>query len=135
MKPQNKKARAPRRSKKTDGIDSVDRQVGQRFRQARLMKGMSQDELGEAVGVSFQAIQKYETGDNRISASRLFRAAQFLGIPVEAFFEDVQSESADNRSEALNSNELALIRAVRAIADEGVHDTIVQLIKDFRSET
>ncbi len=82
--------RRPGRRRKTiaeDGPDPIDVQVGRRMHQARLRAGLRQGELGDAIGVSFQAIQKYENGENRLSASRLLRAARALGRPVEFFFE------------------------------------------------
>lgn len=68
--------------------DEIDTQVGARLRYRRLSLGMSQEALAEAVGLRFQQIQKYEKGQNRIGASRLFRLAQVLKVPLEYFFED-----------------------------------------------
>jgi len=76
----------------------VDVYVGKRVRQRRWMVGFSQQQLGEAVGIKFQQIQKYETGMNRISASRLWDIAETLGVPVTFFFEGY--EGADLGSEA-----------------------------------
>lgn len=67
----------------------VDLYVGARLRQARLLRRLSQAALGEAIGVSFQQIQKYERGTNRLSASALFRLSVFLQRPVAWFFEDL----------------------------------------------
>ncbi|MEM7191127.1 MAG: helix-turn-helix transcriptional regulator [Pseudomonadota bacterium] len=65
----------------------VDVHVGQRVRQRRWMVGMTQQQLGNKVGIKFQQIQKYETGTNRISASRLWDIAAALDVPVSFFFE------------------------------------------------
>lgn len=70
----------------TDVIDPIDRFVGERLRAARLQRGLTQAELGAAMKVSFQQVQKYERGTNRVSASMLFRAGQALGVPMAAFF-------------------------------------------------
>src|SRR5256885_866973 len=67
-----------RRSIRERGPDPVDVHVGRRLRQARFLAGISQEELGAGIGVSFQAVQKYEHGENRLSASRLFKAARLL---------------------------------------------------------
>ena len=67
----------------------VDAHVGVRMRQRRTLLGMSQTKLGEAVGLTFQQVQKYEKGSNRISASRLYYTAKILGVPVQFFFEDL----------------------------------------------
>lgn len=69
-------------------MNKVDYLVGQRIRARRLELGKSQTDLGDAVGVKFQQIQKYETGTNRVSASRLFAIADVLQVPVEYFFAD-----------------------------------------------
>ena len=67
--------------------DSVDKHVGSRVRLRRMMLGMSQEKLGESLGVTFQQVQKYEKGTNRIGASRLQHIAIVLKVPVEFFFE------------------------------------------------
>jgi transcriptional regulator with XRE-family HTH domain len=73
----------------------VDMHVGQRIRRRRWMLGMTQQQLGEAVGIKFQQIQKYETGMNRVSASRLYDIATSLEVPVSFFFDGVTEENAD----------------------------------------
>ncbi|MDX5361458.1 MAG: helix-turn-helix domain-containing protein [Alphaproteobacteria bacterium] len=74
----------------------VDAHVGQRLRHRRWLAGMTQQQLGDAVGIKFQQIQKYETGMNRISASRLWDLAQALEVPVSFFFEGLDMDSADD---------------------------------------
>ncbi len=72
------------------GIPSpVDVHVGARLRQRRTLLGISQATLGDAIGVTFQQVQKYERGANRISASRLFNLSRVLDVPVEYFFDDM----------------------------------------------
>lgn len=76
--------------------DSIDLHVGSRLRYRRLSLGMSQEALAEAVGLRFQQIQKYEKGQNRIGASRLYRLAVALKVPLGYFFEDLpESPEAD----------------------------------------
>lgn len=70
----------------------VDVHVGKRVRHRRWMVGMTQQQLAEKVGIKFQQIQKYETGMNRISASRLWDIAATLGVPVSFFFEGMEAE-------------------------------------------
>jgi transcriptional regulator with XRE-family HTH domain len=72
----------------------VDSHVGQRIRQRRWMSGMTQQQLAEKVGIKFQQIQKYETGMNRVSASRLFDVAQALDVPISFFFEGLGGTSS-----------------------------------------
>ena len=73
----------------------IDVHVGSRIRMRRQLISMSQEKLGELLGITFQQVQKYEKGSNRISASRLFFAAKILGVPVQAFFEDLPSTEGD----------------------------------------
>lgn len=70
----------------------VDVHVGQKIRQRRWLTGMTQQKLAELVGIKFQQIQKYETGANRVSASRLWDIADALGVEVAFFFEGIQSD-------------------------------------------
>ena len=67
----------------------IDVHVGNRIRMRRQIVGMSQEKLGELLGITFRQIQKYEKGSNRISASRIYYAAKTLGVPVQFFFEDL----------------------------------------------
>ena len=89
---------------------SVDIHVGKRIRHRRWMVGMTQQQLADAVGIKFQQIQKYETGMNRVSASRLWDIAQTLSVPIQFFFEGLD-EGADAGAEMtpdLMSNREAL---------------------------
>jgi len=91
----------------------VDVHVGQRIRRRRWMLGITQQQLGDAVGIKFQQIQKYETGMNRVSASRLYDIAVALDVPVAFFFEGVAEEAegadaanADTPSLATNGEDM-----------------------------
>ena len=83
-------------------FDPVDVHVGSRVRLRRTLLGMSQGKLGEAIGLTFQQIQKYERGANRISASTLYRLSQVLDVPVSFFF-DGMPPSAASTSDASSS--------------------------------
>lgn len=72
----------------------VDVHVGKRIRQRRWLIGMTQQKLADMVGIKFQQIQKYETGANRVSASRLWDIGEAMGVPVAFFFEGLQGETA-----------------------------------------
>lgn len=74
----------------------VDVHVGKRIRQRRWLVGMTQQKLAEAVGIKFQQIQKYETGANRVSASRLWDIADALEVDVSFFFEGIKSDGEEN---------------------------------------
>lgn len=97
----------------------VDVHVGKRIRHRRWMLGTTQQQLAEAVGIKFQQIQKYETGMNRVSASRLWDIAQTLGVPVSFFFEGFGSEKeSDLPNDVLNDREaLELLRSYYAIPE------------------
>jgi transcriptional regulator with XRE-family HTH domain len=105
----------------------VDVHVGKRVRHRRWMVGMTQQRLGDIVGIKFQQIQKYETGMNRISASRLWDIAQALGVSISFFFEGFEEEPAaatprqaetEQRGDLLADKEaLELVRSYYAIPE------------------
>ena len=99
----------------------VDVHVGQRVRQRRWMVGITQQQLGDKVGIKFQQIQKYETGANRVSASRLWDIAAVLEVPVSFFFEGLDGQAPDTgeaRGDILTDKEaLELVRAYYAIPE------------------
>ncbi len=128
----------------------VDIHVGARVREQRKVKGMSQGELGDRLGLTFQQIQKYERGANRIGASRLFQLSQILGVPIAYFFDnmpddvqmtqanfDLDIEFADDprdSSDVMGSSETTkLVTAYYTIANirkrRAVHDLIAALSK------
>ncbi len=103
----------------------VDVHVGSRIRMRRQIISMSQEKLGELLGITFQQVQKYEKGSNRISASRLFYTAKILGVSVQTFFEDlpgVEGETGFSEPSEENSVMSSMMNA------EGI-----QLAKAFRS--
>ncbi len=86
---------------------SANEQIGKKLREIRVISGMSQGALGEIIGVSFQQIQKYETGRNRLSVSKLSKIAKELEVPVTKFFEEVEylAEGKDRRKIRMLMNE------------------------------
>src|SRR5215469_11377136 len=80
-----------RRTVILDGPDPVDQHVGGQLRLRRAQAGLTQTELGNKLGLSFQAVQKYESGENRISASRLYQLARILDVPMSYFFEGLEA--------------------------------------------
>ena len=99
----------------------VDVYVGQRVRQRRWMVGMTQQQLGDNVGIKFQQIQKYETGTNRISTSRMWDIAAVMEVPVSFFFVGLDGQAPETgatRGDVLADKEaLALVRAYYAIPE------------------
>ena len=74
------------------GTNAIDGHVGSRVRTRRTLLGLNQSQLGDALGLTFQQVQKYERGSNRISASRLFHLSKILDVPVSYFYEDMPDE-------------------------------------------
>ena len=99
----------------------VDVHVGQRVRQRRWMVGMTQQQLGDKVGIKFQQIQKYETGANRVSASRMWDIANALDVPVSFLFEGLAGQTVgagEARGDMLTDKEaLELVRAYYSIPE------------------
>lgn len=118
-----------RRTVRDHGPDPVDVHVGNRLRQARLLAGMSQEELGDGIGVSFQAVQKYEHGENRLSASRLYRAARLLDRAVAFFFADIGGDGPAPAGDGFSRDEIDLVRHFRLIANDEVRGGLLQLAK------
>src|ERR1700686_1182510 len=82
------------RRQKSDKPNPTDVHVGARVRLRRTLLGMSQEKLGDAIGLTFQQVQKYERGANRVGASRLFDLSRVLDVPVSFFFDDINPETA-----------------------------------------
>jgi transcriptional regulator with XRE-family HTH domain len=125
----------------------IDIHVGSRIRLRRNMLGMSQEKLGENLGITFQQIQKYEKGTNRVGASRLQAIASILAVPVSFFFEDApgrdqaggkglaEDNSATYVVDFLNSTEgIQLSRAFVKIADARVRRKVIDLVKALAVE-
>ncbi|MGB8842213.1 MAG: helix-turn-helix transcriptional regulator [Aliidongia sp.] len=85
--------RPVRRRPKLDQPNPIDAHVGRRVRLRRILLGLSQERLGAAIGLTFQQIQKYERGTNRIGASRLWELSTVLGVPVQFFFGELAAET------------------------------------------
>ncbi|MCF6199651.1 MAG: helix-turn-helix domain-containing protein [Hyphomicrobiaceae bacterium] len=125
----------------------IDIHVGSRVRLRRMLLSMSQEKLGDQMGLTFQQIQKYEKGTNRIGASRLYHISQILDVPVQFFFDDAPlavNQSADGMSEPKMENflyefistrdGLELIRAFVSIADPKVRKRVVDLVRTLSDE-
>jgi len=128
----------------------IDIQVGNRVRIRRMLIGMSQERLGDLLGLTFQQVQKYEKGINRIGASRLFDLAQVLGVPVQFFYEEAPTSAetlplvpdgfaekpAENTIvEFLRSRDgLELNKAFVRISDVKARRAIVDLVRSLAND-
>jgi transcriptional regulator with XRE-family HTH domain len=127
----------------------IDKHVGSRVRMRRMMLGMSQEKLGDALGLTFQQVQKYEKGTNRIGASRLQQISQILQVPVAFFFEGAPDVPNANWTEGgmseapsptyvsdflATSDGLALTKAFMKIEDAKLRRRIVDLVEQIAGE-
>ncbi len=128
----------------------IDIHVGSRVRLRRTLLGLSQEKLGGAIGLTFQQVQKYERGANRIGASRLFDLSRVLDVPVSFFFDDMPAEIAEHGN-GTHGNKLAegacdadsmakretleLVRAYYAISEPTIRKRLFDLAKALAGET
>jgi transcriptional regulator with XRE-family HTH domain len=123
-------------------VDAVDKHVGKKIKNRRIMLGMSQQELGEAVNVSIQQIQKYEKATNRVSSGKLYNFASYLNVPILYFFEGYESndakdpvkdsESAYDEEDKVPERELLnLIKAFNEIEEPSVRKKIIELTRSI----
>jgi transcriptional regulator with XRE-family HTH domain len=116
------------------GRSEIDTVVGRRLREARLLAGLSQGRLGARIGVTFQAVQKYESGENRLSASRLLAVAEFLKQPISFFFGDLSDDARTDEPSGLTAKEIKLLRYYRRIGTEEGRDWMLKLAKCMSGE-
>jgi transcriptional regulator with XRE-family HTH domain len=120
----------------------IDIQVGNRVRIRRMLIGMSQERLGDLLGLTFQQVQKYEKGVNRIGAGRLFEVSRILNVPIDFFYEGVSTqpgagepESAPPVMEFVSSGEgLQLSLAFMKIKDAKVRKRVLDLVKSLAED-
>jgi len=116
--------------------DPVDVHVGSRIRMRRLLLGMNQETLADALGLTFQQVQKYEGGANRVSASRLSEMAKILGVPIQYFFGDLQAPGTaadpydtERRERMQRPETIELIRLYYAITDQQIRHQFLDMVK------
>jgi transcriptional regulator with XRE-family HTH domain len=127
---------APKYGRGTGIPNPIDVHVGKRIRICRLLLGMNQETLANALGLTFQQIQKYEHGANRVSASRLSAMAEALSVPISYFFEGlsptdapVSAEDKARREQLEQPETLDLIRLYYAIPDPTVRRQLLAMVK------
>ncbi len=126
----------PRHVAAKEGPHPIDVHVGHRVRLRRTLLGMSQTALGEALGLSFPQVQKYEKGTNRISASKLWQLTQILDVPVSFFFDDMPADRAgpapsgngQDPDVLLKRETLEFVRAYYRITDPSARKQVYELV-------
>ena len=120
----------------TLSASEVDRLVGDRIRRRRILMGLTQDQLGESLGISYQQIQKYETGANRVSAGRLYLIAARLEVSPGWFFDPVKSDASSDDFDELGSSRLLMefVRSFARIKDERLKTVLVSLVRAMAEE-
>lgn len=147
MAQRSKVRRAGPRRRRGGGSHPIDVHVGARIRLRRTLLGLSQERLGELIGLTFQQVQKYERGSNRVGASRLYDLSRVLDVPMSFFFEDMQEDqpaksgrrgktAAEERAgydgakaPIAKRETLELVRAYYRIDDGSVRQRVFDLIK------
>ncbi len=107
----------------------IDKQIGQRVRERRIVLGLSQIVLADGLGISFQQLQKYETGFNRIAAGRLYGCAELLGVRPEYFFEGLEGSDSGTPDETRSDEALKLARAYYSIDDPALRLHVRKLLR------
>ncbi len=113
-------------------VHPVDIHVGKKIRQARLVRGLTQSAVARQLGLSFQQLQKYETGYNRVSASKLYELSQLLDVPPAYFFEGLASGKSESVSVTLMDDQTAkAVQALTSIRDEKVKNHLRSMIHEI----
>jgi transcriptional regulator with XRE-family HTH domain len=130
-------------AKKT-GPNPIDKHVGSRVRMRRMTIGLSQEKVAHALGLTFQQVQKYEKGTNRISSSRLHQLARILEVPIPFFFDGAPQQSARSQGKAESPNYvndflatddgLTLTKAFMQIEDAKLRRSIVHLVEQLAGD-
>ncbi len=123
-------ARRPRGTKARRPEDvEIDQHIGQRVRERRVVLGLSQSALADGLGISFQQVMKYEKGDNRIAAGRLYGCAELLGVRPEYFFEGLEGSDSGTPDETRSDEALKLARAYYSIDDPALRLHVRKLLQ------
>jgi transcriptional regulator with XRE-family HTH domain len=123
----------------------LDKHVGSRMRMRRMMLGISQEKLGKELGLTFQQVQKYEKGTNRLGASRLQQISQILQVPVEFFFEGVPDTLSMSKSDVSSLSDISdfissadglrLVTALTRIENTDLRRRIVDLVQEIAADS
>jgi len=126
-------ARRRRHTAKEHGPDPIDVHVGRQLRLARELAGLTQTDIGKKLGMSFQVVQKYEQGEIRVSASRLYQLSVLMEKPVAYFFDGFEI-GAEGKN-AMERDEIDLVRAIRLIRSPELRQCIQKLLREIGSDS
>ncbi len=123
-------ARRPRGTRtRRPGDVEIDRHIGQRVRERRIVLGLSQTVLADGLGITFQQIQKYEKGSDRIAAGRLYGCAELLGVRPEYFFRGLEGFDSGTPDATRSDEEFELVRAYYSIDDPAQRQHVRKLVQ------
>ena len=140
-------ALSPEGAGPTGRADDIDRHVAARIRLRRTLLGLSQENLANALGMTFQQVQKYESGANRVSASRLYSISKILRVPISYFFDELPEDGAASMtidehaqrtradSSVTRRKTLELVRAFYRIDDDKVRERLFDLMKSLAADS
>lgn len=109
----------------------IDQHVGDKIRRRRMLLGYTQEQLAESLDISYQQIQKYETGANRVSAGRLYQIAERLEVPITFFFDGLGMEYEPENASGSNRATIELVRHFNQIGDISVRSALTGLVKSL----
>jgi len=113
------------------GVDWVNLHVCQRMRSKRILRDMSQERLAKALGMSYQQLQRYESGKSRLPSSMLYRAALALDVPIGYFFEAILDAPTGDSEQGLDKAALLAVRNIQRLPDGNMRQSLLNLIADL----
>jgi transcriptional regulator with XRE-family HTH domain len=119
----------------TRRIIDFDIEIGRRIRVQRTLRNATQTELATAIGITFQQVQKYENGTNRVSAGKLFQIARFLAVPVNIFFDGLETENSASSRAAATPEHQQLLSFVTSVEGERLYRAFAQIRKKETQRT
>jgi transcriptional regulator with XRE-family HTH domain len=114
-----------------DGADWVNLHICQRMKARRVLRGMSQERLGKALGISYQQLQRYESGKSRLPSSLMFRAAVALEVPIAYFLVGIPAERLGSTEQELDKAALLAARSIQSLPDGEMRRSLLNLIADL----
>ena len=119
-----------------DGADLINLHVCRRMKTKRVLRTMSQDRLAKAIGISYQQLQRYESGKSKLPCSMLFRAAVALDVPITYFFEQIEEDHSTTSELTLDKSVVVAVKKIQSLSAGDTRQSLLRLIDDLaRSPT